>query len=233
MGNALWPTSHDEALIGYRDDGFSFTDCQTKINDKFGTTYSRNACIGRAKRLGLLQTPEEIRIRRSQAAVKREETKRLREERGMTKVRRRCKRGRNGLTFAAAPVTEKEITGLLRVKPASIPLGSFASRILHTVKRVEADKAQEPRKRSFGDTGTVDNRPLRCAEVTPLHLSLMDLKPDCCRWPYGGYPGNDPITFCGHPMFMRSYCMAHYQLSIGNGTPSERAAHRVSERDAA
>jgi GcrA cell cycle regulator len=51
---------------------------------------------------------------------------------------------------------------------------------------------------------------LRCAEVVPRHLSLADLAPDDCRFPYG----EDAITFCGHRQTKgSSYCLPHFHLS--------------------
>jgi GcrA cell cycle regulator len=69
---------------------------------------------------------------------------------------------------------------------------------------------------------------LRCADVVPRHLSLMDLECGDCRYPYGGDAEGEAITFCGHPQRPgSSYCAAHFDLSIGPGTASERAADRV------
>jgi GcrA cell cycle regulator len=69
---------------------------------------------------------------------------------------------------------------------------------------------------------------LRCADVVPRHLLLMDLEPRDCRYPYGGDAEGEAITFCGHPRRPgSSYCAAHFDLSIGPGTASERAADQV------
>jgi GcrA cell cycle regulator len=66
---------------------------------------------------------------------------------------------------------------------------------------------------------------LRCAEIDPRHLSLLDLAPGDCRYPYGGDAEGEAITFCGHPQHMgSSYCIAHFDLTRGPGTASERAA---------
>lgn len=65
---------------------------------------------------------------------------------------------------------------------------------------------------------------VRCAEIQPHHVSIVDVTG--CRWPYG----EGPFTFCNHEKFAGSYCAAHYFLSIGPGSISERTAHRVSER---
>ena len=62
---------------------------------------------------------------------------------------------------------------------------------------------------------------LRCDEVKPLNVPLFELEPQQCRWPYG----DRSFVFCGHLRLEASqYCLSHYALSIGPGTPSERRA---------
>jgi GcrA cell cycle regulator len=66
---------------------------------------------------------------------------------------------------------------------------------------------------------------LRVADVVPLHLTLLELEPGQCRWPYG----DSPYTFCGCQQFAGfSYCEPHQALSEGRGTDSERRAHLVA-----
>jgi len=66
---------------------------------------------------------------------------------------------------------------------------------------------------------------LRCVELDPRHLSLIELEPGDCRYPYGGDEEGEAITFCGHPRRPgSSYCTPHFHLSWGPGTPSERTA---------
>jgi GcrA cell cycle regulator len=66
---------------------------------------------------------------------------------------------------------------------------------------------------------------LRCVGITPRHLSLLDLAPDDCRYPYGGNEEGEVITFCGHARREgSSYCTSHFHLTRGPGTASERAA---------
>lgn len=72
---------------------------------------------------------------------------------------------------------------------------------------------------------------LRCVEIDPRHLSLTELERDDCRYPYGGDEEGEAITFCGHPQrHGSSYCTAHFHLTRGPGTASERAAGTVSLR---
>lgn len=68
---------------------------------------------------------------------------------------------------------------------------------------------------------SVERENLRCVEIEPRHISLIDLEPGDCRYPFG----DGPFTHCGHPkMDGASYCTPHFYLSIGPGTTSERAA---------
>ena len=60
---------------------------------------------------------------------------------------------------------------------------------------------------------------LRCVEIDPRHLSLLELEPGDCRYPYGGDEEGEAITFCGHPRREdSSYCAPHFHLTRGPGT---------------
>lgn len=72
---------------------------------------------------------------------------------------------------------------------------------------------------------------LRCVEIDPRYLSLLDLEPRDCRYPYGGDEEGEAITFCGHPRRQgSSYCGPHFYLTRRRGTASERAAVTISLR---
>jgi GcrA cell cycle regulator len=72
---------------------------------------------------------------------------------------------------------------------------------------------------------------LRCVGIVPRHLSLLDLEPGDCRYPYGGDAEGEAITFCGHPRREgSSYCLSHFRLTRGPGTASESSAVKVSLR---
>lgn len=49
-----------------------------------------------------------------------------------------------------------------------------------------------------------------CAEIEPRMISLAELGPDECRWPYGD---SAPFLFCGHVVIAGSYCGVHDELS--------------------
>jgi GcrA cell cycle regulator len=65
-----WEPAHDAALRRRKDEGFSAAGAASAINDEFGTRYSRNAAIGRMKRLGMCETMAALNHRKSIAAPK-------------------------------------------------------------------------------------------------------------------------------------------------------------------
>lgn len=75
---------------------------------------------------------------------------------------------------------------------------------------------------------------LRCVEIVSRGLSLMDLEPSDCRYPFGGDDGNS-ITFCGHPQLKgSSYCAPHFALTrdkpraeVSEGERQRRRLHFI------
>ena len=56
-----WPSEHSDALCDYFFKGLSYAEIGRQINARFGTAYTRNAVIGRAKRIGLgIGSPERM-----------------------------------------------------------------------------------------------------------------------------------------------------------------------------
>ena len=49
-----WQSEHSDALRDYLLKGMSYAEIGRQINARFGTSYTRNAVVGRAKRLGLV-----------------------------------------------------------------------------------------------------------------------------------------------------------------------------------
>jgi GcrA cell cycle regulator len=59
-------------------------------------------------------------------------------------------------------------------------------------------------------TVSVEMEKLRCVEIVPRGLSIIDLGPNDCRYPYG----DNQILFCGHnKMAGSSYCVPHFHLT--------------------
>lgn len=105
--------------------------------------------------------------------------------------------------------------------PADRPVATPRPRAPRERVRSERMNARPPME-------SVETVKLRCVEITPLHLSLLDLDPGLCKYPYGGDAEGETISFCGHPSIKsRPYCMPHLALCTGHGTASERAAIRV------
>jgi GcrA cell cycle regulator len=168
MQSTNWAPEHSEALREYLAKGMSYSETADAINTKFGTTYSRNAAIGRAKRMGL-GGPD-----RSDG------------------------------------------------RPNPPPKPSWPR--LPKLRERHASEFVWPMP-IFERMETV----LRCVEIDPRHLSLIELQPGDCRYPYGGDEEGEAITFCGHPRRQgSSYCTPHFHLTRGPGTVSERAAGTVT-----
>jgi GcrA cell cycle regulator len=75
-------------------------------------------------------------------------------------------------------------------------------------------------------TAKIEVEQLRCAEVDPLNVGLLDLDRHQCR-----YPANDasPFLFCGHrKMEGSSYCAPHFVLThrpeVDRRAPAKEAA---------
>lgn len=148
--------------------GMSYRDAADALNARFGTAYSRDAALGRARRMGL-GGPERS---------------------------------------ATPPVQAGEQLRRPRERPRSTddfrPLEFFRRRpVFERVEQVQ----------------------LRCVEVVPRHLALIELGREDCRFPYGGDLDGEAITFCGHPRRKgSSYCTPHFHLTREPVIPLERSA---------
>lgn len=164
METANWAPEHSDALRDCVAKGMPFSEIATAINAKFNTAYTRNAALGRAKRMGLV-VPER----------------------------------------QTSPSTaKKQLARLLEIRVVQ-------SRPLEFDPPVPKFEAAEPVK-------------LRCVEIEPHHLSLLELERGDCRYPYGGDSDGELITFCGHPRQPgSSYCTPHFQLSRNPDLPPDPA----------
>ena len=60
------------------------------------------------------------------------------------------------------------------------------------------------------ESATLESAKLRCAEVEPQNVALVDLSSEGCRYPYG----DSPFVFCNHPRIDgQSYCGPHFDLT--------------------
>ena len=170
-----WTPEHSEALRQCLARGMSYSEISGAINAKFNTSYSRNAAIGRAKRMGLSSSDDP----------------------------------RKDAPVDWAPRTPAKANGLHTSRERHVP--DFIKPI-PVLERANAPK-------------------LRCIEIVPRHLSLVDLETGDCRYPYGGEADGEPITFCAHPRREgSSYCTPHFHLTLGPGAKLERLSRPVSLR---
>jgi GcrA cell cycle regulator len=168
-----WEPEHSQALRDHLAKGLSYAEIAKAINAAFHTAYSRNAAIGRAKRMGL-----------------------------------------SGLARSDDPGRPKS------------PRKPRPTRFRKMRKRRAAKPRRSPpiRKRAAA-------LHLRCVEIVPRHLALLELAAGDCRYPYGGDEEGEAITFCGHPRREgSSYCVSHFHLTRGPGSASERSAVKVALR---
>jgi len=75
---STWEEAHSVALREYLDKGLSFSEIARALNQRFGTAYSRNATIGRARRMGL-SVPVQPHSASVMSAPKKPDARRLRE----------------------------------------------------------------------------------------------------------------------------------------------------------
>jgi GcrA cell cycle regulator len=173
MQSTNWTPEHCAALRENFAKGLSYAQIAAAINATFKTAYTRNAVLGRAKRMGFAESDRPEYVRKPWP-----------------------KRPQRVRKPSLAKSSQRRLPELWWPVP------------------------------KFKRTETAE---LRCAEVDPRHLSLIDLEPSDCRYPYGGDEEGEAITFCGHPRREgSSYCAAHFKLSRGPGSASERAAVAVA-----
>jgi GcrA cell cycle regulator len=124
---------------------------------------------------------------------------------------------RMGLSSPEQP--GKRASRLAKIRPTKHPRRAAVPK---QTRQRQADESAPPAVRR--------PRPLRLRSVgiTPRLISLIELGPDDCRYPYGGDKDGEAITFCGHPRLPgSSYCSPHFQLTRGDETPSQRTTGPV------
>ena len=166
MEPAGWPPAHCEALKEFVTQGMSYRDAADALNARFGTAYSRDAALGRARRMGL---------------------------------------GEAG-----------------RPEAPPVQAGEQLQRLSERVRTADEFRPREFfRRRPVFEP--VERLRLRCVEVAPRHLTLIELGRRDCRFPYGGDSDGEAITFCGRPRRKgSSYCTPHFHLTREPVAPGAR-----------
>ena len=77
-----WEEAHSVALREFLDRGMSFAEIARALNGRFGTAYTRNATIGRARRMGL-SVPVRSQTDSVMCAPKKPDARRIRELRAV------------------------------------------------------------------------------------------------------------------------------------------------------
>lgn len=159
----LWPEDHTQELVRLAGEKLSYRAIAHALNEKFGTSYTKNATIGKAQRIGIVKE-------------------------SAPSVPGNCK-----------PKPD-------RVVPYKIPSSRKTEGVKREVLRTKPNS-------SGGAPGfvrvTLAEISLRCVEIEPRNISLIELGPDDCRYPYG----DNQITFCGHlKIDGSSYCARHHHL---------------------
>jgi GcrA cell cycle regulator len=170
----IWTPEHCQALREYRAGGLSYGEIARRLNAKFGTTYTRNAALGRGMRMGLPDPARAGKRARRLPAI------------GLSKRPK-------------SPVVTKPARRQVVDSAASVPVAGGGRSVT-----------------------------LRCVGIKPRLMSLIELGPNDCRYPYGGDRGGEAITFCGHPKLPgSSYCAPHFHLTRCDDTPAERTVGPV------
>jgi GcrA cell cycle regulator len=163
MEPVKWAPEHSDALREHLAKNISFSEIVKAINSRFNTAYTRNAALGRARRMAALAGSDQPK--------------------------------------AALPSRPPRL-----FEPSATDLKS----IERQSRKLSRKKAKMPK--------------LRCAEIEPRHLSLIELERNDCRYPYGGDREGEAVTFCGHPRRPgSSYCTPHFHLSRNPVEPTEGA----------
>lgn len=142
-----------------------------------------------------------------------------------------------GLSFSQAAGLINADFGLTLSRNAAIGrahrLGMKGSAIGESRNKTPRSKAppkpRAVRRHRIVEAFEVEQPEMRCVEVAPLGVDLMDLNDAVCR-----YPSEDaPFTFCGHPVRDGSpYCGPHHGLCHNQARATRRddAAHPGQKR---
>lgn len=161
-----WEPEHSEELRWQLAKGASYSEAVVAVNAKFRTCYTRNAALGRAKRMGIP--------------------------------------GFDRRHPALSPGLQSQPEEV----PESPSLAVTFSEFHWSIRPPVFEPVPQAR--------------LRCVEVDPRHVSLLELERNDCRYPYGGDDEGEAITFCGHPRCNgSSYCAAHFHLTSDPVAPEE------------
>jgi GcrA cell cycle regulator len=206
-----WTPEQSQALRDHVGRGMSFARAAAEINARFGTSFTRNAAIGRAKRMGFGGSPP---------AAARSKRPKAREPAGTGKTKPTVAAA-PGASLPGAPASGGPAVGapVIGAPTGLAPTSGTAA--------LGTPGCAQP----AGGDAVVPPVELRCVGISPRLLSLVELEPGDCRYPYGGDKDDEPIAFCGHPRRPgSSYCAPHFHLTRELDTVVERAVAPIRLR---
>lgn len=191
-----WTTERDAILVDERGRGTVRRVIADIINEKTGSHFTKAAICGRIDRLFPIAKPKKTEAEKAASREARRERDRLKKQR---------KREQGSPTYKARKRREyaaREKREIVCIKPAHT--NGNGMRVYKGV--------------------VVAMPKLRCVEVEPRNLKLIDLETSDCRFPYG----DSEITFCGHPVIDgSSYCGPHHGLCREKPLPHQSAGKPI------
>lgn len=212
-----------EALY-YAPELFTVTDITERLNLALGTNFTLKSISAKLRRLGITNRPDPSDNWTAPREARLIELHKSPDAPSCRTIAEMMNREFATAFSRCAILGKINRLGLSDSRPAS-------ERWPAAEKKPRASRALPERERAERLTRppmeNVETVKLRCVEIVARHLSLVDLEPGDCRYPFGGDALNEPITFCGHPSRDGSpYCTPHFHLCRGQGTVSERIATR-------
>lgn len=209
-----WTAERFNLLTDLRAGGLSHRqELADRINRQTGSAFTRNSICSKIHRTWGRDNPaidadERAAAAREQRArdsdLRRERKNAVREAAGLPPIIERRTAVHTGeINKARARVSKDDRIGA--------PTSSLAFKVINGIKR----------KKKLAENPSVDPSPFVCAEaadVIPRHLTLAQLEPGDCRYPYDGAEG---FTFCGNPTLHyklmgldreSSYCGPHHRI---------------------
>ena len=215
-----WTPEQSQALRDQVTRGISFAKAAAEINARFGTSYTRNAAIGRGRRMGLVGAPRPTPAK----AVPERANARHRAVPRHPKPTIAPACGHSALG-TAADLTPAHLN--LALGTRELGTRELGTRELGTA----ASGAPAPGHQSDDTPATAAPVQLRCVGISPRLVSFAELEPCDCRYPYGCDKDNEPIAFCGHPRRDgSSYCAPHFHLTRVVSAEAERAVGPITLR---
>lgn len=218
MTGTFWPDGPTEKLRElYLDPArITYPVIVERLNRACGTAYTVKAIDARLRRLGIINRSDPSIWASPRDTILRELYSRA--DAPSYSVIAQILNERAGSSFSRCAVASKVFQ--LNLGRRLLPKDRAT-----TAPPRRAPRAVKIRARACPSIVPAETIKLRCVEIQPRNISLTDLEPDHCRYPYGGDEIGETVTFCGHSkMEGSSYCAPHFHLCRHPQAISKRAA---------